>query len=298
MTTVNEHGHEQWDIVSSVGLTALAVAAGRSIDTHRADGLINDPYAEKFVRAAQSPVQMPTRPEESDKSDISWLWKFIGEHMGVRTKFFDQFFEQAVRNGATQAVILASGLDTRAFRLEWPSGFRCFEIDQSRVLEFKNQVLDQARANVRCERTCVRTDLREDWSTELVRAGFDENQPTAWLAEGLLPYLPADAEERLLKTMHQMSAPGSRIAIESGKFSEWLRDSWMSQVSESFGVDMQNLIHEDDDRARPDTVLQNMGWTTSIETMADAAPRYQRQLNPYTQDITQHHFFVTGELPS
>jgi methyltransferase (TIGR00027 family) len=111
-------------------------------------------------------------------------------------------------------VLLAAGLDTRAFRLAWPPGVRLFELDLPEVLAFKQRVLAREGAVPRCERTVLAVDLRGDWPAELTRAGFEPAEPTAWLAEGLLIYLSAAEAARLLAAVGELSAPGSQLALE------------------------------------------------------------------------------------
>ena len=192
---------EQWDVVSSVGLTALVVAAGRAVDTHRGDGLISDPYAESFVAAANPPHPLPTRPTEPKDDSEDETWQMMSGYMGTRTRFFDEYFAAATRQGIRQVVLLAAGLDTRAQRLEWPEGTVLFEVDQERMIEFKDQVLDAEGAVSRCDRRTVPVDLRDDWPAALEAAGFDRTAPTAWLTEGLLPYLPPEAQDALLRAI-------------------------------------------------------------------------------------------------
>ena len=111
-------------------------------------------------------------------------------------------------------MILASGLDTRAYRLPWPADTVVFEIDQPEVIAFKSRTLAELGAEPTAERRTVAIDLREDWPSALQAAGFDPTQPTAWIAEGLLIYLPPDAQDRLFDDITALSAPGSRIATE------------------------------------------------------------------------------------
>ena len=136
------------------------------------------------------------------------------QQIAVRTRFFDDFFTGATKDGVRQAVILASGLDTRAYRLPWPAGTVVYEIDQPRVIEFKTTTLADFGAAPSVERRAVGIDLREDWPGALRQHGFDVNQPTAWSAEGLLPYLPPEAQDRLFDHITALSAPGSRLATE------------------------------------------------------------------------------------
>jgi methyltransferase (TIGR00027 family) len=136
------------------------------------------------------------------------------EQIAVRTRFFDDFFTDATDDGVRQAVILASGLDTRAYRLRWPAGTVVYEIDQPQVIEFKTNTLASLGATPSADRRAIGIDLRDDWPAALRRGGFDVTQPTAWSAEGLLPYLPPEAQDRLFDNITALSAPGSRLATE------------------------------------------------------------------------------------
>jgi methyltransferase (TIGR00027 family) len=290
---------QQWDIVTSVGLTALWVAAGRAIETEREDRLINDPFAAELVRAADPPAPMPTTPEEADRvlGEVDGGWaRHIG-YLGVRTRFFDEFFESASAAGVRQAVILAAGLDARAFRLPWPAGSVVYEIDQPKVLEFKHDVLTTLGASAGCEHRLVPVDLRDDWAGALSAAGFDADAPTAWLAEGLLPYLPQDAERRLLDTVDRLSAPGSRLAMEHFRqLSRVLDDENATRMSQRWGMDIRTLVHDDD---RPDAaeLLAAQGWTVTAEPVGAAADRYDRELDPVVHAMADVGRFVTATNP-
>ncbi len=123
--------------------------------------------------------------------------------MAVRTKFFDEFFLDATAAGIRQAVILASGLDSRAYRLAWPAGTTVYEIDQPEVIEFKTTTLAELGAEPTAERRTVAIDLRYDWPAALTERASTRAKPTAWSAEGLLGYLPPEAQDRLLDTDHR-----------------------------------------------------------------------------------------------
>lgn len=203
---------DTWDIVTSVGFTALAVCAARALDAALDPPLANDPFAAGFVAAAGEPNLIAAVAN----TDMTSAAAFNAQWVGVRTRFFDDFFTHAAQAGTRQAVILAAGLDSRAYRLEWPSGYQVFEVDRPRVLEFKQQVLDAQGAAPATRRVTVATDLREDWAGALMAAGFDPDQPTAWALEGLLPYLPGPAQDGLFEQLHGLSAVGSEIAAELG----------------------------------------------------------------------------------
>lgn len=220
---------DTWDLASSVGATATMVAAARAMASTADDALINDPFAEPLVRAVGVDfftrlVTGELRPEDLDSDSESVGMQRMTDNMAVRTKFFDEFFltatggcnsTEATDAGIRQAVILASGLDSRAYRLAWPAGTTVYEIDQPDVIEFKTRTLADLGAEPTAERRTVAMDLRYDWPSALIEEGFDPNQPTAWSAEGLLGYLPPDAQDRLLDTITELSAPGSRVAVES-----------------------------------------------------------------------------------
>ncbi|GLZ54864.1 class I SAM-dependent methyltransferase [Actinomycetospora sp. NBRC 106378] len=276
---------EQWDVVSSVGLTALVVAAGRAVDTHREDGLISDPYAEAFVHAANPPQPLMTRPVEPKDDSDDELWQMMSGYMGTRTRFFDEFFAGATGRGLRQVVVLASGLDTRAHRLDWPAGTTFYEVDQAKMIEFKDAVLDQEGATPRCDRRTVLADLRDDWPAALRAAGFDPATPTAWLTEGLLPYLPAEAQSALVDAIDDLSAPGSEWAIEDfTNITQQFDDPAFRRVATKMGVDMQQLLYSDE-RPDPAATLRARGWTTESHVAAEVAKSYGRTLDPLTQRL-------------
>lgn len=289
-------GNQQWDIVSGVGVTALGVAGARAAENQRADRLVHDPYAEALVTAADS--GLPLLGEEAHEA-LGSFWDNAVGYMGLRTRFFDEFFEHAATGGIRQAVILASGLDTRAFRLNWPDGFRVFEIDQPLVLQFKDRALHQIGAAPTSEHHPVPIDLRENWDSALADAGFDAAQPTAWLAEGLLPYLPAEAEQALLRTVHAFSAPGSRIAIEnfSGSEPTATSNSPLHEIASSWGINFDQLIS---DEQRPDAgaTLTDLGWQLQRQPATELARTFGRDLEEYfaTLDGTRSEF-LTATLP-
>ncbi|MEU4250697.1 SAM-dependent methyltransferase [Amycolatopsis sp. NPDC026612] len=191
----------------AVSRTAVGVAALRAYESSRPDRLFDDPYAAAFFAAGRSVLPDGTGRD----SDQAGLGALMYPQIAIRTRFYDDYLLEA---GCAQVVLLAAGLDARAFRLAWPPGTRLFEIDLPEVLAFKDDVLTARGAEPACERVVVRADLREDWATALRSAGFDPAVPTAWLAEGLLIYLSYEDTERLLTTVGELSAPGSRVSFE------------------------------------------------------------------------------------
>ena len=207
--------NDSWDLASSVGATATAVAASRAVASQGPDALLDDPFAEPLVRAVGLDEFVKVVDGESfNEDDPVMTRRAMSEQIAVRTRFFDDFFTAASEAGIRQAVILAAGLDTRAYRLSWPANTDVYEVDQPEVIAFKTATLDGLGAAPKAQRKTVAIDLRDDWPSALRAAGFDPAQPTAWIAEGLLPYLPPDAQDRLFDHITALSAAGSRLATE------------------------------------------------------------------------------------
>jgi methyltransferase (TIGR00027 family) len=198
-------------LASGVGTTATAAAAARAIATRSESGL--DPFAAPLVRAVGIDLltELATGERPPD-GFVEQVWIDIAK---IRTRFYDDFCLDATNAGITQMVILAAGLDSRAYRLPWPTGTVVYELDKPQVIEFKTRALAELGAAPTADRRAVAVDLRDDWPVVLRDAGFDPTRPTAWTAEGLLGYLPPEAQDSLLDTMTELSAPGSRVATES-----------------------------------------------------------------------------------
>jgi methyltransferase (TIGR00027 family) len=210
---------DSWDLASSVGATATMVAAARAAASRRPDPVINDPFAEPLVRAVGLDLFTKVASGELDFADVDDGVGFprMVDTFATRARFYDDYFAQASSAGVRQVVIVASGLDARAYRLSWPTGTTIFEIDQPEVIEFKTATLSALGAVPGAEHRPVGIDLREDWPMALQNAGFDATQPTAWLAEGvLIGFLPPEAEVRLLDNVTALSAPRSRFAADYG----------------------------------------------------------------------------------
>ncbi len=194
--------------------------------------------------------------------------------MAVRTRHFDRLFTDAGAAGIRQAVILAAGLDARAYRLQWPDGTTVYEVDQPEVIDFKSRTLAALGARPKADRRTVAIDLRDDWLNALRDNGFDSTQPTAWIAEGLLIYLPSEAQDLLFDRINELSAPGSRVATEHipdvGMFSDE-RSQQISDRLKSYGhdIDMSDLIYHD---KRSDVIdhLTGQGWDVSVQPMPEA----------------------------
>ncbi|MGD1236778.1 class I SAM-dependent methyltransferase [Mycobacterium seoulense] len=212
--------NDTWDLATSVGATATMVAAGRARATR--DGLIDDPFAEPLVRAVGVDFMTRWAAGELSSADVDepgapWGMQRMTDMLAARTRYIDAFFAEAGAQqdpAIRQVVILASGLDARAYRLPWAAGTTVFEIDQPQVIEFKTATIADLGAKPTAEVRAVPIDLRHDWPSALRRAGFDTGRPAAWAAEGLLGFLPPEAQDRLLDDITALSADGSRLVAE------------------------------------------------------------------------------------
>ena len=275
---------DTWDLASSVGATATMVAAARAMASKADTPLIDDPYAEPLVRAVGLELftklasgELSPADLEDDSDGAPAGVQRMTDNMAVRTKFFDEFFIDATTSGIKQAVILASGLDARAYRLPWPDGTTVYEIDQQQVIEFKSRTLAELGAQPTAYRRAVAVDLRDDWPAALQAAGFDPGQPSAWSAEGLLGYLPPDAQDRLLDTITELSAPGSSIATESGPTREPGHEERIKErmrtVSERWrkhglDLDMTELVYFGE-RNEAAVYLSDHGWQMGGSTIRE-----------------------------
>lgn len=274
------HEARQWDIRTGPGIIALGIAATRALESERPDRLVDHPYAAAFVAAVPSSIPTGLRWPQAGAavSEVEAFFLQSTSYIGVRTRFFDDVLTAACREGCEQVVILAAGLDSRAYRLEWPPGVPLFEIDQPDVLAFKNQVLDSQGAVAACVRYTVGINLQDDWPAALRGAGFDPAVPTAWLAEGLLMYLPAQAETRLYAGIHDMSAPGSQLSVEHQADPGILKRSSQEleairRVSPAVGQLLQS-----DARPSAGRWLTDHGWSAIDQTSTAVAQRYGRNL--------------------
>ncbi|MDG5481494.1 class I SAM-dependent methyltransferase [Mycolicibacterium gadium] len=272
--------NDTWDLASSVGATATMVAAARAIATKADDALIDDPFAEPLVRAVgvdffTKLASGELRAEDLDVDHASVGMARMTDNMAVRTKFFDEFFTGAASSGVGQAVILASGLDSRAYRLAWPAGTTVYEIDQPEVIEFKTRTLADFGAVPSADRRTVAVDLRFDWPSALIAAGFDPSRPTAWSAEGLLGYLPPEAQDKLLDTITELSAVGSRVAVESTpsidaadheRAIERMQEAAQQWRDHGFELDFADLIYLGD-RNEASAYLADRGWQITSQSV-------------------------------
>jgi methyltransferase (TIGR00027 family) len=269
-----------------IGETAIGAAMMRARETARPAGLISDPYAAAFVAAA--PPIFEDGPEPEDDPGLAALEAAFEDAVVVRTRFYDDFGADAAGDGCTQVVLVGAGLDTRAFRLEWPAGLRLFELDSPEVLAFKDRVLSAERATPRCPRIAVAADLEDpDWAARLIDAGFDTRRRTAWIAEGVMPYLGNEAAEELLESIGHLSTTGSRLALDhAGGATDSLLSQAQAMPSMQTIADMWKGGLADDVAGW----LAMEGWNARQVPGDAVADRYERGARPGL-----HGVFVTAE---
>lgn len=271
-------------IPEGVGRTALAVARARMLESRAPDRLFDDPYAAAFVAAAELHGQHGGTPSPG-------LVEIL-HHLALRTRFFDDFVLRAAADGIRQIVVPAAGLDTRAYRLDWPAGgdVAWYEIDAPEVLAFKERVLAERAAVPRARRTALATDLRRpDWTAALTDAGFDPDRRSAWLVEGLLVYLEAADAARLLERLGALAAPGSRLALTHGlgadDTSPHGRAATVPELASVFALWKGGLPDD------PVDWLARRGWRAAWHDRAEAAVAYGRPAGY----VSAKRSFVTAE---
>ncbi|MEZ0351382.1 class I SAM-dependent methyltransferase [Mycobacterium sp. pR1184] len=303
---------DTWDIATGVGSTAVTIAAARAVETEQPDALIRDPYAKLLATNAGIGVlwgamldpAVAAKVEGLDPEFVADLAHIRG-YVAVRTHFFDRYLTDAAAAGIRQVVILAAGLDSRAYRLNWPDGTAIYEIDQPQVLAYKSATLAENGVRASTDRREVAVDLRQDWPSALRAAGFDASARTAWLAEGLLMYLPAEAQDRLLVRIGEVSAAGSRVAVETAPARAQQRRTHVhervSTLADEIGLvqnpDAGELMYFDEHRADVAQWLNGHGWRAQLWLSADERRRLGRCTDnrPVADDQDIFSNFVIGE---
>ena len=306
--------NDSWDITESVGATALGVAAGRAAETNSEHPLISDPYAQMFLDAAGDGIwslylsdDLPAELVEVD-SRFKDRMRAMMDYTASRTRFFDEFFVTAAAEGVTQAVILAAGLDARAWRLDWPAGSVVYEIDQPKVLAFKTSRLQSHGVAPVAAHVAVGIDLRHDWPAALRAAGFDSNVPTAWSAEGLLPYLTADAQNLLFDRIQGLSSAGSRVAVEAFTNDFFSAESFArreeqmeryrsaaAKLGRPEAATAGNLLYEEE-RTEVVDWLTAHNWDVTAVSAEDLMAGNGRFTATDLEDATPQSVFVDGRL--
>jgi methyltransferase (TIGR00027 family) len=268
--------------IDMIGRTAFEVAALRAAEDRRPDRLFTDPLAAMLLDAAG----ISTAPGKHDFEAI------MGAQVAVRTRFLDEALTTATAAGCRQVVLVASGMDTRAWRLDWPQGTELFELDQPAVLRFKDQAM--ATREPRCVRNAVSVDLRADWTDTLARNGFQPERQAVWLIEGLLYALDENAADLLLTAITAASAPGSRLAFDHIENSPPLRAA-LTRMSPDL-VDLWQPGPAD-----PAAWLHRHGWLPDLRAFAPLARQYGRRAHPAydpAEGGTAHAWLGRAQLPS
>ncbi|MFH8658571.1 class I SAM-dependent methyltransferase [Streptomyces afghaniensis] len=255
---------------SGVWATAVRVARVRALETERENALFRDPLARAFAAAGGLWPSSPPLPDDeaAQRRRLAVSFSIV-----IRTKFLDDLLQQASASGVRQIVLLGAGMDSRAFRMDWPEGTRLFEVDTAAPLDFKASVLRQERAIARCERITVAVDLREDWPAALAAAGHDPAAPTAWIAEGLLIYLPEEAVELLMARISTRSAAGSRMGLTLG--SRGVIERFGADAAPGSAASMWISEMPDD----PVGWLAGHGWEADSHTLRERAAAYGRPIS-------------------
>jgi methyltransferase (TIGR00027 family) len=304
--------NDSWDITQSVGATALGVAAARAAETESENPLINDPFARVFVDAAgegmwslYSDPKLLAKVVELEP-DVRARLQLMIDFMATRTAFFDEFFLSAAEDSVRQVVILASGLDARAWRLPWPDGTVVYELDQPKVLEFKAATLREHGAQPTAQLVSIPIDLRQDWPKALREAGFDASRPSAWSAEGLVRYLPAQAQDLLFERVHSLSARGSWLAsnVPGAGFTdpELVRrqreDMQRMRAAAAELVNAEITDFDDlwypEERTPVDGWLREHGWDVLAATFPELMARYGRSVPKGAEDAMPPTLFVSA----
>lgn len=253
-----------------IGATAVVVAKFRAIETTRSDRLFADPLAEVLVTEAGMPeMEGITR----DVIEVVPMLRRVYEATIVRTRYLDDHLLSAVEDGCRQVVLLAAGLDTRAYRIPVAEDVTFYELDLPKVLEFKNGALERHRAQTLTDRVAVAADLTESWAAPLQAAGFDPASATLWMAEGIMMYFTQEQNDALLETISAMSAPGSRfLFVANGP--GWLADDSskdLKATADQAGVGFKS--HVDD----PETWLHPAGWAVrNADTLENFGKQFGR----------------------
>ena len=266
----------------SLAATARWTAAARAAETTREDALIRDPWAERLAG--------PT--------GLAWLRQRTPESvlpMILRARYFDDWLQDILERGLIQQIVLpAAGLDTRAFRLPWPTGARCFELDRPGVVGRKEQILAAEGARARCERHTIAADVAGGWPQALIEAGFERAQPSGWLLEGLFFYLPTATIVRVLDEVTRLAAPGSRLGFDvinaAMLTSPWTR-AWVDMQAAA-GAPWIGTLED------PVGFLAARGWQATLTQAGqpDASHgRWRLPVIPTTMPEMPHDWFVTAE---
>lgn len=261
-----------------LGTTSRWTAAARARETKRPDALVSDPLAERLA-GESGMAWIASRPPESTLPIL------------LRTRYFDDFLQRVAAGGIRQIVLLACGLDTRAYRLQWPGDTVLYEVDQAAVVEYKEGTLRDVQPA--CERRALAADLTQPWEAQLCEAGLDPDVPACFLLEGFLFYLAQPAMERILDQVAAFAAPGSAIGfdvVNSATFSNVYTKPWLDMQAAAGAPWLSSL----DD---PVDFMDTRGWDVSLTQAGQPGANYGRwslPVLPVALPGAPHNWFVTG----
>ena len=246
--------------MNPVATTALLVAALRAEESKRTDKLFDDPFAHALAGDAGHAALRAYRGAAGTSIPI----------IEVRTRWFDEALVRVTTAGVRQVVILAAGMDARAYRLQWPAGTSVFELDQPELIAHKGKVLGVHEP--RCRRVALGVNLAADWTSVLRDSDFDPTSPTVWLVEGLTQYLETALVEGLFRRIDLLSASRSvllydvvgRVLLESPALGPTLR--MMAELGAPW-------IYGTDD---PAGLIVPLGWDAMVIDPGEAGTRWGR----------------------
>ena len=267
---------------NSLGATARWTAAARAQETQREDRLFSDPWAAALA-GTEGTAWAANRPADSLAP------------MVLRIRFFDEFLQRVTHESTfRQVVLMAAGLDTRAYRLDWPAGTSIFELDQPAVLEEKERILQSSGAQTVCARHTIKVDLTGPWKEALINAGFEPALPSAWLLEGFLFYIPTESIYQILEDVNSLSASGSWLGfdiINTFTLTSPYTRQWIEMQANS-GAPWIGTMDD------PAGFLATRGWKTTL-SQAGAADanhgRWHLPVIPVTMADMPHNWFVTAQ---
>jgi len=271
------------EIKPDVDLSATAhwIAAIRARENERQDALFHDPWAAMLA----GEKGMAWIKERTEESVIPIL---------LRTRYFDDFLQRIVHQDKIhQIVLMAAGMDTRAFRLEWPEGTQFFELEQSQVLHYKEEILQSAGAFPACQRTTIEVDLCGSWEEKLTKTGFDPHERSGWLLEGFLFYLPERTIAELLDRVSALASQGSRVGFDIVNritLTHPLTLHWIQMQAKS-GAPWLGTMDD------PVGVLNALGWTARLTQAGQEDANHGRwpfPVFPTTMPDLPHNWFVTA----
>lgn len=266
----------------SLPATARLTAAGRAVENRRADRLFEDPLAEALAGEEgfrlMEQWRLPGAPRENPT-------------IGPRTRFYDDLVIEAVANGLGQVVLVAAGMDTRAFRLALPAEVIVFELDLPELLTQKQAILEQEHAEPRCRRVVVAADLaKDDWPQALTSGGFDHAARTVFIVEGLSWYLTEEENACLLDDLASLAAAGSRLGIDiiSGDHLESPASAPFFKFTAALGILWQFGTND------PAGFVAAHGWPAEVTDFEAFARRLGRWSPPAVPEDLAAHPVASG----